>query len=321
MRNGRLRDLNLNHLLTLDAVLRYRNLTRAADHLDVTQGAVSQSLARLRKFFNDELLVRVGNTMETTALGNSLEGPLARILASIENDIVVRAGFDPAEAQGRLSICMTDLGEFTFLAPLIERLADQAPHLKVATRALPDSDLARHMADGTIDLAFAGPIEEVADLKVQKIFEHELVAVVSNACPLPDVVSVEDYTSRPHLVLDSPYIKRVRIDHALDKLGYKREIYLTTPNALIHPFLLERNADLVATLPRSFAERAAATLPVRILELGFHVPKLEVFQYWHPRFDRHEPSRWLRRQVVELAAALASTTSRGNSISETNIAD
>lgn len=312
MRNGRLKELNLNHLLTLDAVLRYRNLTRAAEQLDVTQGAISQSLARLRKFFNDELLVRVGNTMEPTALGSKLEEPVARILASIETDIVVRAGFDPSEARGKLSICMTDLGEFTFLSPLIERLASQAPHLKVASRALPDRDLARYMADGAIDLAFAGPIEEVADLKVQKIFEHELVAIVSKACPLPDVVSVEEYVSLPHLVLDSPYIKRVRIEHALDRLGYKREIYLTTPNALIHPFLLERNASLIATLPRAFAERVAATLPVRILKLGFEVPKLEVFQYWHPRFDRHEPSKWLRRQVVELASELTNAALRNS---------
>tara|TARA_A100001391_G_scaffold130111_6_gene89493 strand:- start:61623 stop:62561 length:939 start_codon:yes stop_codon:yes gene_type:complete len=305
MRNGRLRDLNLNHLLTLDAVLRYRNLTRAAEQLDVTQGAISQSLARLRKFFNDELLVRVGNSMEPTALGSSLEDPVARVLMSIETDIVVRAGFDPSEARGKLSICMTDLGEFTFLSPLLERLAKEAPNMKVASRALPDSELARYMADGTIDLAFAGPIEEVADLKVQKIFEHELVAIVAETCPLPDVVSVEDYTSLPHLVLDSPYIKRVRIDQTLDKLGFKREIHLSTPNALIHPFLLEKNAKLIATLPRAFAERVAGVLPVRILKLGFEVPKLEVFQYWHPRFDRHEPSIWLRRQVVELSTQLA----------------
>ncbi len=306
MRHGRLKELNLNHLLTLDAVLRYRNLTRAAEQLEVTQGAISQSLARLRKFFDDKLLVRIGNSMEPTALGSSLQAPLASILARIESDIVVRAGFDPAEATGKLSICMTDLGEFTFLSPLIERLSELAPNLSVSSRALPDAELARYMADGVIDLAFAGPIEEVADLKVQKIFEHELVAVVSEKCTLPDIVHVDAYTSLPHVVLDSPYIKRVRIESALDRLGYKRQIHLSTPNALVHPFLLERNANLIATLPRAFAERAAAVLPLRILKLGFDVPRLEVFQYWHPRFDRHEPSRWLRRQVLDLASELAS---------------
>ena len=55
MRSGRLKELNLNHLLTLDAVLEHRNLTRAAEQLGLTQGAVSQSLARLRAFFNDAI--------------------------------------------------------------------------------------------------------------------------------------------------------------------------------------------------------------------------------------------------------------------------
>lgn len=305
MRSERLKDLNLNHLLTLDAVLEHRNLTRAADQLEVTQGAVSQSLARLRKFFNDDLLIRVGNTMEPTALGSSLQGPVADVLGSIESGILVQAGFDPRQAQGTLSICMTDLGEFTFLSPLLARLTEEAPGLRVQTRTLPDTRLAEHMANGQIDLAFAGPIEEIAELKVQKIFEHELVALVSETCPLPDIITPEQFVSLPHVVLDSPYIKRVRIEQALAQLGLARKIALRTPNALVQPFLLERNPQLIATVPRMFAERMAGVLPVRIVQLGFDVPLLDVYQYWHPRFDRHGPSRWLRQLVFDLAGQMS----------------
>ncbi|HEX7954705.1 MAG TPA: LysR family transcriptional regulator, partial [Burkholderiales bacterium] len=80
MNRDRLQNINLNLLPTLDAVLRHRNLTRAAAELDVTQGAVSQSLARLREFFDDPLLVKAGNGMEPTALGETLRGHVAEIL-------------------------------------------------------------------------------------------------------------------------------------------------------------------------------------------------------------------------------------------------
>jgi DNA-binding transcriptional LysR family regulator len=305
LRSGRLKELNLNHLLTLDAMLEHRNLTRAAEQLDVTQGAISQSLARLRKFFNDELLIRVGNSMEPTALGSSLQGPVADVLGSIESSILVQASFDPRQAQGTLNLCMTDIGEFTFLSPLLSRLSEEAPNLRVRTRTLPDTQLAECMASGQIDLAFAGPIGDVAELKVQKIFEHELVALVSEKCPLPDTVSAEEFVSLPHVVLDSPYIKRVRIDQALARHGLERRVELRTPNVLIQPFLLERNPRLVTTLPRIFAERMAAVLPLRVLKLGFDIPRLEVYQYWHPRFDRHGPSRWLRQLVFDLSAQLS----------------
>ena len=301
MRSGRLKELNLNHLLTLDAVLEHRNLTRAAEQLDLTQGAISQSLARLRSFFNDDLLIRIGNKMEPTALGSSLQGPVADVLASIESSILVQASFDPSQAQGTLTLSMTDLGEFTFLSELLSRLSEEAPNLRVQTRTLPDRQLAEFMANGLIDLAFAGPIDEIAELRVQKIFEHELVALVSEMCSLPDTITAEEFVSLPHVVLDSPYIKRVRIEQALGRLGLTRRIELRTPSALVQPFLLERNPRLITTLPRMFAERMASVLPLRILELGFEIPPLEVYQYWHPRFDNHGPSRWLRQLVFDLS--------------------
>ncbi len=301
MHSGRLKELNLNHLLTLDAVLEHRNLTRAAEQLDLTQGAISQSLARLRAFFNDDLLIRIGNKMEPTALGSSLQAPVADVLASIESSILIQANFDPRQAQGTLTICMTDLGEFTFLSDVLSRLSEEAPNLSLRTRTLPDARLAEYMANGLIDLAFAGPIVEIAELKVQKIFEHELVALVSDQCPLPDTITPEEFVSLPHVVLNSPYIKRVRIDQALARHGLTRRIELRTPNALIQPFLLERNPRLITTLPRMFAERMVSVLPLRILQLGFEVPRLEVYQYWHPRFDKHGPSRWLRQLVFDLA--------------------
>ena len=305
MRSGRLRELNLNHLLILDAVLEHRNLTRAAEQLDLTQGAVSQSLARLRAFFNDDLLIRIGNTMEPTALGSSLQEPVAEVLASIESSILVQAGFDPRQAQGTLNLCMTDIGEFTFLAELLARLSEEAPNLRVQTRTLPDRQLAEFMAHGLIDLALAGPIDEIAELRVQKIFEHELVALVSATCALPDTVTLEEYVSLPHVVLDSPYIKRVRVEQTLARHGLTRTIALRTPSALVQPFLLERNPGLITTLPRTFAQRMASVLPLRILELGFEIPRLEVYQYWHPRFDNHGASRWLRQLVLDLSGQLS----------------
>jgi DNA-binding transcriptional LysR family regulator len=304
MRSGRLRELNLNLLLTLDAVLEHRNLTRAAEQLDVTQGAISQSLARLRTFFNDELLVKVGNRMEPTALGTSLQRPVADVLGSIESSILIQERFDPATARGIQTICMTDLGEFTFLSALLERMRLEAPHLRVTTRSLPDSHLAELMSSGLIDMAFAGPIDDIADLKVQKIFDHELVALVSDQCTLPDVISPEEFVSVPHIVLDSPYIKRVQMDRALARQGVSRTIGLRTPNALVQPFLLEQNPRLVATVPLIFAERMVKMMPLRILRFGFEVSKLEVYQYWHPRFDRHGPSRWLRKLAIDLAASM-----------------
>ena len=68
-------DLNL--LLHLDALVRCVNVSRAAERLGITQSAMSAALSRLRRVFNDPLLVREGNTMRLTeraiALGHQFQ--------------------------------------------------------------------------------------------------------------------------------------------------------------------------------------------------------------------------------------------------------
>lgn len=305
MSRERLRTLNLNLLLTLDAVLRHRNLTKAATELDVTQGAVSQSLSRLREFFDDPLLIKAGNGMETTALGEELQANVTAVLHLIDRTILAHETFDPATANGTLSICLTDMGEFTLLPSLVAQLQKAAPHMDVRTLNLPEERLVDAMATGRIDLAIAGPLGDVSELKQQKIFEHELVALVHPDCPLPDIVSAAEYVSLPHIALDSPLVKRVYLDITLANLGVERNIKVRTANALVQPFLLADQPNLVATVTRLFAEKIAASTDLRIVRFAFEMPRIPVYQYWHGRFDKHGMTVWLRALIHRITTDLA----------------
>ena len=59
-------ELDLHHLRVLDVLLHEHSLTRAALALNVTQPALSKTLARLRRYFDDPLFVRVALRMEPT---------------------------------------------------------------------------------------------------------------------------------------------------------------------------------------------------------------------------------------------------------------
>jgi DNA-binding transcriptional LysR family regulator len=47
-------------------MLTEKNISRAAERMFISQSAMSNALARLRQYFDDELLVRVGRRMELT---------------------------------------------------------------------------------------------------------------------------------------------------------------------------------------------------------------------------------------------------------------
>ena len=72
MRDVHLRQVDLNLLSTLYALLEERHVTRAATRCFLSQPAMSRSLERIRDTFGDELLIRTGRTYERTVRGEWL---------------------------------------------------------------------------------------------------------------------------------------------------------------------------------------------------------------------------------------------------------
>jgi len=121
------RDPDLHHLQVFDVLLREHSLTRAAHELDVTQPALSKTLAQLRRYFDDPLFVRVALRMEPTPKALQLQGPVRAILertASLRNE---HLSFDPRTSHRTFNFCVVDAGLLKLLPPLVDRLLTEAP--------------------------------------------------------------------------------------------------------------------------------------------------------------------------------------------------
>ena len=75
------RDVDLNLLRVFDAVLHEKGVTPAALRLGLTQPAVSNALARLRKLFGDPLFVRTPGGVDATPFARELAEPVRQALA------------------------------------------------------------------------------------------------------------------------------------------------------------------------------------------------------------------------------------------------
>ena len=79
-----LKDLDLNLLLALDALIQERHVTRASKRLGLSQGATSNALNRLRAALDDPILVREGSAMVPTPRALALMPPVRDALATLE---------------------------------------------------------------------------------------------------------------------------------------------------------------------------------------------------------------------------------------------
>ncbi|WPP02681.1 LysR family transcriptional regulator [Methylocella tundrae] len=170
-------DFDTGLLLTLDALLKDRNVTHAAARLNITQSALSARLTRLRQLLNDPLFIPAasGRGMIPTPHASALQPELAKLIDRLSNFIKTAHVFDPQNSERVFRIAATD-NPAAILAPdLIPMIKAQAPQIKIAF-TLPDkARIATHLEQGDIDL-FVGTMEDGSnELIATTLFEDEFV--------------------------------------------------------------------------------------------------------------------------------------------------
>ena len=126
----RLNRLDLNLLVALDALLTERSITLAAERICLSQPATSGALARLREFFNDDLLVRVGAKMQPTPLGESLAEPVHNILLQIQATVERGIEFDPFTCNRKFKFLAGDYSSTVLLTAVAKHINTLAPEIQ-----------------------------------------------------------------------------------------------------------------------------------------------------------------------------------------------
>src|SRR5207244_13002307 len=109
-----LRDRDLNLLVSFQALIEERSITRAGRRLSLTQPAMSRVFDRLQQMFGDELLVRTASGYEPTHRALDVYGELKQVLPRIEN-LLYKGEFKPSEASSVFRIAATDYAALVVL--------------------------------------------------------------------------------------------------------------------------------------------------------------------------------------------------------------
>ena len=297
-----IRNIDLNLLVALDALLAERSVSRAAVRLRLSQPATSALLARLRELFGDPLLLRSARGMLPTPRALELLAPVKQVLGEIEAIIQPPAAFDPAGAAHTFTLSASDYVEFALLPTLVDYLEHKAPGVRLEVTPIDLQLVAKQMANGEVDLCITGLQNAPAGLHVRPLYTERLVSVVRRNHPAVGAgLTLDEFCSLEHIQASVPGSGfSTQIDDALAALGRKRRARLAVPHFLLVPEIVARS-DMIGSLPERLARGYAKQL--RIFEPPVELQKFTVGELWHERNQRDPAQQWLRDVLAELAQA------------------
>jgi DNA-binding transcriptional LysR family regulator len=292
-----LKDIDLNLLRLFDAVYRTRNVSRAADLLDLTQPAASQGLSRLRTLLQDPLFMRSAGGVQPTPKAQRLAEPVRNALATLEQALGEAAGFDPAQSSRTFHIHMSDIGESRFLPELMQVLRERAPGVRVQTRPVPRDQVMEALDAGRIDFAF-GFLPMVKDSQRVRLLEDRYVVLLREGHPFTrrrrSGAALLQAMNELEFVAVRSHAETLRI---VQQMALEDRLRLVTEHFLVLPSIVMAT-DLAAIMPRNIARGFEGGYA--IVEPAFPQRDFVVSLHWSKRFEADPGNRWLRAQIEQL---------------------
>ena len=296
----RLDHFDLNLLVAFHALLEERNVSRAAERLNVTQSAMSASLKRLREAFGDELLVRSGRNMVPTATALELAPRIAAQLLDLRSLISSGTAFDPATSTRRFRIAASDYIATVLLAPLQKVLEGSAPAIGLEI-TLPAEDTAERLAKGEFDLILT-PEEFIApDQPAELVFEERQVVVGWNENPLLSrPLGVGEFACARHIAVRIDG-RNTYVENALDRLSLQLRVEVIAPSFIQLPHFLPGTMR-IALMHERLARHMAAILPLAIAEPPVAIPPMREMAQYHGARASDAGLAWLLRGIRDVAS-------------------
>ncbi len=302
-----LNRFDLNLLIALDALLHEKNVTRAAERVYVSQPAMSAALQKLRDYFNDPLLVRVGREMELTPRGLSLVEPVREALLRIQATLGTQPTFDPATVRRVFTVIVTDEAAPRLVAAVLKRLAREAPGIQCHIEQISQTSLTR-LEYGDADLCLCLDLPRLYGIRTfPDTFRTVELRPVRWVCALckdhPTVgseLTLDQYRSLPH-VFARPNGHTAPVEELVRRLvNLDLDVRATAQSLLELPFMLP-GTPLAATIPERVAALVAPIVPLKTFALPFDALNSHEVLLWHKRNEPDPGHGWLRAIFVEAA--------------------
>jgi DNA-binding transcriptional LysR family regulator len=294
--------VDLNLLISLDVLLEERNVSRAAERLYITQPAMSKTLARLRKVFDDPLFTRTSHGMLPTPRAQELKASLGHILADI-GELVSGPGFDPYAYTGEITLALSEYIGVALLPPLIHKLHRLAPRLSIRTITRVENQL-EQLTLGNLD--FAIQIEQARypdDFLVEAVDESPPAILVRQDHPLTrGRITWDRLSNYPFIRLyipDMDQVEVLRSSPAFNRVRNPQQGSLETSHLLTALEVL-RNTEYFMPGPAYILQNPRVTEGITALpNPDGEAYRMKYMLVAHKRTTNSPVHQWFREQMLD----------------------
>ncbi len=296
MNDIQLHRLDLNLLVTFEALMDRRSVSLAARKLGKTPSAVSHALARLREQLGDPLMVKVGGRMRPSPYALTLIEDVRPILRTIQRVVQPPQPFDPATSRRVFRVAMATIPGL--IARVFERVNAAAPNVALEWSP-PGQQTHAQIADGLMSIALQSSGAPMAEGVTRKVLAPvKVYAFARSGHPAIANWSREEWLKWPHIMVDLGETAQTTVDKRLTGLGLERRIGARVPDfGAIAPLLARTNM-----LANNLAIALCDDLDVhnlRVLQPPAGNMDASLAFSWCTRLANDPGSRWLREIVLQ----------------------
>src|ERR1700740_906723 len=302
MRLEKLRQADLNLLITFAAIAEEKSFTAAALPLLLSQPAVSRALQRAREMFQDDLLVRSPNGFELTLRGRKILDELEGLLPRMEN-LVAPALFDPMREKSHFRISGPDNVCTVVLPRLCRQYANGRYQVYFEFHPW-QSGIAELVEHGQLDLVLH--IDDgllPSHFQSERLYREDWICAVAHDSRFGDSLSLKQYLSAYHIVVGTYAGVQTIPDKQLAAIGAKRNACVHVPYFGVALQCLA-GTELVLTLTSGMTSVVKRDRRLRLVKAPQELHAFHFLMAWHPRKNTDPRHVWLRGVIRSVSAGL-----------------
>ncbi|SHH21028.1 LysR family transcriptional regulator [Marivita hallyeonensis] len=290
-----LSKIDLNLLVTFEALMDTGSVTKAAEKVGRTQSAVSHALARLRDQVGDPLMVKVGSKMQPSPFALQMIKDVRPILRQIEQVVAPPRAFDPETSTRRFRVAVPAIT--ALIAEVFARVNKEAPNVAVEWVGL-GPHLYQAVADEEIDLALLGADTPLPEGLMEQVMPTlKRYTYMRKDHPAAENWNKQAWLDWPHVMVGLSNAARQTVEDKIKRDGLERRIGAHLPEfSGVAPLLARTN--MLGTSAQLFMAQDVQTYGLIAKTPPIDLPDITFRFFWSARLSQDPGSKWLRSLVI-----------------------